>query len=237
MPPHTPLKISIQALLSGKTQVYSPQGYSSAIHKTAVSDPILLTFEGLVLDEQADRKVHGGKDKALHHYPFEHYQYWQTCLGALHVLDQRGAFGENISTTGWTEKDICLGDQLAIGKEVIVEVSQSRQPCWKLNYRFNTPNMSQLVQTTGKTGWYYRVRQTGLIAPNADIELIARPFPQWPLDRVNRVMFASQVTPEEFRDFLNLPLVPSWRKTIEQRLLTNTIENMDKRLYHLTNPL
>lgn len=229
--PDPSFKLPIQALLTGKVKSYKLLNYSSAIHKAVVSKAILLTHEGLASDEQADRKVHGGPDKALHHYPFEHYQYWQKFLGELSVLHTRGAFGENISTTGWTEKDVCLADQFLIGENVIVELSQSRQPCWKLNHRFSYTDMSKCVQDTGKTGWYYRVKQTGYIEPQTEIQLIERPYPQWPLDRVNRVMFAKQVNFDEFREFLELPLTPSWRKTIEQRLLHKTIENMDKRLY------
>ena len=231
----TPIKIN--AVLSGKTKEYTfSNPYSSAIDKRPVEGLVLLTSEGINTDEQADCKVHGGKDKALHHYPFEHYEYWRKKLAPLSedlsVLDMPGAFGENISTIGLTEENLCIGDEFSIGDdEVFVQISQSRQPCWKLNQRFNAPDMSAYVQETGKTGWYYRVLQGGQFSNQSSMKLLNRPYPQWPLNRVNQVMFATKMNRPLFEDFLKLPLPPSWQQTIEKRLSDNQIESMSKRLY------
>ena len=119
-----------------------------------------------------------------------------------------------------------------LGNEVIVEVSQSRQPCWKLNARFDQANMAELVQQTGKNGWYYRVLQTRQIRAGEVIKLLHRPYTGWTLTKVNQVMFASQFDQQLFNAFLQLPLPSSWRKTIEQRLATGQIEDMAGRLYN-----
>ncbi|HBL66651.1 MAG TPA: MOSC domain-containing protein, partial [Achromobacter sp.] len=71
--------------------------------------------EGLRGDEQADRRFHGGPEKALHHYAREHYPAWQAELGERAVLQAPGAFGENISTQGMTEADVCVGDVFRAG--------------------------------------------------------------------------------------------------------------------------
>ncbi|NVJ03616.1 MOSC domain-containing protein, partial [Myxococcus sp. AM009] len=127
-----------------------------AIDKRPVRDAVEVGINGIVGDEQGDLRVHGGPDKAIHHYPFDHYAAWQADIGAQPLLAQPGAFGENVSTTGITEADICVGDRLRAGS-VMLEVSQLRQPCWKLNDRFNTRDMARRVQHTARTGWYYRV--------------------------------------------------------------------------------
>lgn len=113
----------------------------------------------------------------------------------------------------------------------MVEVSQSRQPCWKLNVRFEQANMAELVQQTGRTGWYYRVLQTGHIQSGNVIKLLDRPYPHWTLAKVNQVMFAREFDQELFNAFVQLPLTESWRRTIEKRLATGQIEDMTKRLY------
>ena len=107
---------------------------------------------------------HGGPEKAVHHYPFDHYEAWRTELGDIGLLRQPGAFGENLSAVGLTEADVAVGDVFRLGS-AIVEVSQGRQPCWKLNERFGQPTVAKSVQASGRTGWYYRVIETGLVAP------------------------------------------------------------------------
>lgn len=224
----------VVAALRGRIQTFHGPDQFSAINKQTVTGAVSITTTGVDSDQQADLRVHGGQDKAVHHYAQEHYVYWRQALGevAAQVLAAPGAFGENIASTGLTEADVCIGDQVQIGS-CILEVSQSRQPCWKLNLRFSTPDMSLRVQETGKTGWYYRVLQNGYIQAGDAIGLLCRPYPQWNLMRVNRLLFASVVESEELREFARLPLTPSWRKLVERRLASGEIEDMRKRLYKL----
>ena len=119
--------IAIDALLRGKALPYSRPGTRSGIHKTPVEGHVLIGELGLEGDEQGDPRVHGGIDKAVHHYAFEHYAAWRSELGNSPILQQPGAFGENISTQGLTEADVCLGDRYQLGTAVL-EVSQGRQP-------------------------------------------------------------------------------------------------------------
>ena len=65
---------------------------------------------------------------------------------------QPGAFGENLCTTGWTEADVCIGDVMRF-VSAILQISQGRQPCWKLNKRFGQDDMAFAGQSTGRTGW------------------------------------------------------------------------------------
>ena len=109
------MRTTIDALLTGAIRSFTPDGDTSAIAKAPVDGPRRVTVLGIEGDEQADLAVHGGRDKAIHHYPRDHYAGWRDLLGNHPRLAAAGAFGENISTLGWTENDVCLGDRFRLG--------------------------------------------------------------------------------------------------------------------------
>jgi MOSC domain-containing protein YiiM len=224
----TPLA-RIETVLVGRAVDYTRPGSRSAIAKNPVAGPVQVGSEGLAGDEQGDRRVHGGADKAIHHYPREHYPVWAGEIGPHPLLAQAGAFGENISTHGVTERDLCLGDRLRLGSAV-VEVSQGRQPCWKLSDRFGVADMARRVQDSGRSGWYYRVLEQGEVAAGDELVLLERAHPQWPLVRVTELLYRRTLDPVELRGVLELPLVPSWRSLFERRLAQGTTESWASRL-------
>lgn len=173
------MKTPILAVLMGKAVAFRGDE-PSAIGKLPVADAVSVDAMGLVGDEQADRSVHGGIDKAIHHYPADHYYWWRGQLGAAPLLDAAGAFGENISTTGLDENSVFLGDRFRLGS-ALVEVTQARQPCWKLDHRFETKGVMAGVVKTRRSGWYYRVLEPGMVRAGDDLELVERPYPEWPL--------------------------------------------------------
>jgi len=220
----------IEQLLVGKAVPYTRPGTRSAIAKHAVAGPVPVGFEGLEGDEQGDLKVHGGVNKAVHHYAYEHYARWREQLGALPLLEQPGAFGENVSTRGLSEADLCLGDILRCG-DARLEVVQTRQPCWKLNDRFGIPDMALRMQQSGMTGWYYKVLEPGALEAGQLLILEHRPFPRWSLTRVLEVLYQRTLDQTALHELSELPLVPSWRKLVERRLQERTVEDWSKRLY------
>jgi len=219
----------VDALLTGKVRAYTRPGSQSGIDKHPRSGLVHISELGLEGDEQGDLRVHGGIDKAVHHYPFEHYAAWRAELGERAVLQQPGAFGENISTQGLTEATVCLGDRFELG-DVLLEVSQGRQPCWKLNDRFNVPDMARRVQDSGRSGWYYRVLQSGHAQAGDALTLIERPHPDWPLARLAGLLYQRVLDPAQLEPALALPLVPSWRKLLERRLEQGAVEDWGKRI-------
>lgn len=220
---------TIDAVLTGRAVDYTRPGSRSAIDKRAIEGPVRIGPGGLAGDEQGDRRVHGGPDKAIHHYPRDHYASWQGEVGAHALLQAAGAFGENISTTGITEADVCLGDRLRLGS-ALVEVSQARQPCWKLSDRFGIADMARRVQDSGRSGWYYRVLETGTVQAGDTLALVDRPHPDWPLPRLSELLYRRTLDRDELHGALALPLVPSWRKLFERRLQQGDTESWDSRL-------
>lgn len=180
----------INALYIGAARRRWPGKPPSAIAKMATPERLELTPTGLVGDQQADLSVHGGPDKALHHYAADHYPAWRTELDRDDLGP--GDFGENLSTTGLVEDTLCIGDTLAMGGAV-VQISQGRQPCWKLNLHSAEPRMAALFQQTGRTGWYYRVLEPGMIGAGDTIRLLERPNPGWTVKRVTQARLTRDI--------------------------------------------
>ncbi|SMG26683.1 MOSC domain-containing protein [Paracoccus sp. J56] len=241
-------------LLTGKAAPLPGSDQSSGIDKHPVDHPLALGPEGFAGDEQADRRVHGGPEKAVHHYPFDHYAAWRDELASLapsgqpgvshprtpagyldtkeafRLLETAGAFGENISTLGLDEGKVAVGDIFRLGS-ALVQVSQGRQPCWKLNHRFGVGDMARRVQQSGRTGWYYRVLQPGTVAPGDRLELIDRVAPDWTLRRLWHALYVDRLNMTELQGIAALEvLAEGWRRYAMRRLESGRVEDWTKRL-------
>ncbi|AWM88087.1 MOSC domain-containing protein [Microvirga sp. 17 mud 1-3] len=220
----------IEQLLTGSVAPLGPRGIPSGIAKRPRPDRVWLGPEGLTGDEQGDRRHHGGPEKAVHHYAFDHYATWRAALGERDVLFRPGAFGENLSTTGLTEAEVAIGDIFRAG-EALIQVSQGRQPCWKLNARFGVPDMATRVQTSGRTGWYYRVIEPGFVEAGDELVLVERPVPSWTIERLWRALYVDKLNIPELTAMTALTLLSeNWRKHAEKRLATGQVEDWSRRL-------
>ncbi|MCX6593718.1 MAG: MOSC domain-containing protein [Acidobacteria bacterium] len=159
--------------------------WTTGIYKTPVEGPVWLGTFNLAGDEQADLRVHGGRDKAVMVYPGAHYEKWNAEIG---LGLGPGAVGENFTVAGLDEETVHLGDQYEIG-EAKVEVSQPRQPCWKLAQKWNRPDLPKRVVQTGRTGWYFRVLQEGEVAAGDQLKLLHRDADAPSIAQMNRRMY------------------------------------------------
>lgn len=220
---------TIAGLFVGPARARWPGKPASAIHKSAVQQARLLTLTGFDGDQQADLKVHGGPDKAVHQYAAEHYANWQD-EGLIAPGTRPAAFGENISTTGMTEHNVCIGDIFRMGK-ALVQVSQGRQPCWKLNAHTGQAQMAYLFQQTLRTGWYYRALETGPVAAGDTIILTDRLHPQWSVARVTHARLNSQAATPDAKELAQLEgLASGWRKAFAMIADGSLNEDTSKRL-------
>ena len=202
----------------------------SGIDKKIVLGPVTARATGLDGDEQGDRRHHGGPDKAIHVYPLSHYTRWAAELPDQAELFRPGGFGENFVVDGVTEADVCLGDRFRLG-DALLELSQSRQSCWRLNIRFGRADMARLVQTTGRTGWYFRVLEPGEITAGGPATLEARPHPEWTLQRIARLLYHDTQNETELAEFAALPDLPErWRRLAKRRLSTRGTEDWTSRI-------
>ncbi len=201
----------------------------SAIQKDQVSGPQAISLMGFSGDAQADMTVHGGEEKAIHHYALDHYAAWQN-EGQMAAGTKPAAFGENISTTGLTEENLCIGDILKLGTAT-VQISQGRQPCWKLGLHTGNDKMPYLFQKEGRTGWYYRVLETGTAATGDRIMLIERRNSDWSVLRVTRARLTRRVSSEEAEALAGLTdLAPGWRQAFARMAAGETKEDTAARL-------
>jgi MOSC domain-containing protein YiiM len=133
----------------------------TGIYKYAVDTPIFLNSEDVDNDHVLDRRYHGGVDKACYLYSADHYPFWKDKFPELKW--EWGMFGENMTVSGLDESTIRIGDRFQIG-EAIVQVSQPRQPCFKLGVRFGDQTMVDDFWNLPFPGVYVRVLQPGNVA-------------------------------------------------------------------------
>lgn len=220
----------VPVVLGGKVVPIGPDGPLSGIDKHPLPGPWRIGPEGLERDAQEDRRFHGGPEKALHHYALDHAGAWEAEIGPHPLIGHRGAFGENLSTSGWTEATVCLGDVVRFGG-ALLQVAQARQPCFKLNHRFGLPDMARRVQTSGRTGWYWRVLEPGEAQPGDALQLQDRPLPTWPLERLLHVLYRDTGNRAALEEMAGLDLLAeSWRKLAHRRLESGKVEDWRRRL-------
>ena len=157
----------------------------TGIFKQPTEGPIEVKQLGLEGDQQANKKLHGGVYKAICVYPSEHYDLWKEELGNPGL--SFGDFGENLTTAGLMEGDICLGDRLRIGSVEMV-VTQPREPCITLNARLDTKDLSARIRKSGRSGFYCSVEREGTIKKGGSIEYVSRDENKVSVSDFNRII-------------------------------------------------
>lgn len=210
--------LNVDAVMTGTVKPFGIKGEPSGFLKTVRDSAVKIGALGLEGDEQADLKHHGGVDKAVMHYDYGHYAQWLHEAPHLKAyLQQRGAFGENISTTGMNEQQVCIGDQYRLGTAV-VEVSQGRQPCWKINRKFDDDTMLAKVTSSVRCGWYYRVIEDGVVQQGDTIELLNSPFPMWTVTKVFGLLVGGDKDLAEMKALCELSVLSeSWLERAHRR--------------------
>jgi len=188
----------------------------SGIAKVAVvADEIWLDRENLEGDGQADPEVHGGLDKAVYAYPSEHLEPWSAELGEPLAP---AAFGENLTTAGWTEDDVRIGDVWEWG-DAVLEVCQPRWPCYKLVMYRGRGDIQRRMHANGRTGWYLRVLEPGRVPVAGPVRVQRHPA----LASVRLAHDAASpnggVPDDVIAALLALPaLADEWKMALAQRL-------------------
>jgi len=167
-----------------RAQYYGRELVWTAGAKRPVTDAIL-RFHGFEGDGQADRRNHGGVDKAVCVYPFDHYAHWVKRLGR--PLEP-ASFSENLTVSGALEDEVCIGDVFGVG-EAVVQVSQPRTPCGKLAGKNRQRMLTRWVAQAGYTGFYMRVLSEGLVSDGDAFEPIEHHPDRIPVAAVNDIVF------------------------------------------------
>jgi MOSC domain-containing protein YiiM len=209
---------SLLSVHTGKVAPLGPEGVPSGFVKQARAGTVPVGMEGLDGDAQADLSVHGGPEKAVYGYGADHYPGWAAEHPEHAGQFAPGSMGENLAITGMTETDICVGDIHRIGS-ALLQVCQPRQPCFKLALRFDDPHMVRAMVQNMRSGWYYRVLETGALRAGDAVKLEARPHPDFPFARLVEIVYRRQPTRDELAQMAGLEgLARQWRVKAKQAL-------------------
>ena len=211
----SPSLISIQV---GVPRIVKLEGeeVSTGIFKAPIEKRLRLRHLNLEGDQQADLSVHGGQNKAVYAYPSEHYPFWKKELPGVDL--PWGAFGENFTTSGLLEKDVCIGDRFTIGAAEVV-VTQPRLPCFKLNLKFNRDDMVKRFLASHYSGFYLRVLREGEVGAGDEIVSIHRDENRVSvLDTLRLYLHESDSSELRQRALQVEYLSPSWRKDFSEQV-------------------
>lgn len=183
----------------------------TAGYKTPVPSA-MLRFHDFDGDRQADLINHGGVDKAVCVYPYDHYPYWERVLGK--PLSP-GAFSENLTIAGARETEVCIGDIFGAG-ESLVQVSQPRQPCAKLAGKFKRKDFIGDVVETGFSGFYVRVLKEGMVKQGDSFKLVSPHPARVTVTFVNEVLYHQRTDAEDIQRVLGVrELAAGWHEMLE----------------------
>ncbi len=195
---------------------YGDRQVSTGIYKEPVAEPVWVRRLNLDGDGQADLTVHGGVDKAVYAYPFEHYAYWEQELDRNDLM--YGQFGENLTVEGLIEDAVHIGDVFRVG-EALLQVSQPRSPCFKLGIRMGDDRFVPRFTAENRTGFYLRVLEEGRVQAGDAIERVERAKDSINVRDAFRLRHGSGGTRAEYERAAQVDtLAPSWRAAFEKRL-------------------
>ncbi|MGE8206402.1 MOSC domain-containing protein [Heyndrickxia sp. NPDC080065] len=216
--------MKIISLNIGQPQVsiYKNKEYVTGIGKSSKNEVMLFKdrFEG---DGVANPTFHGGPDRAVCFYPFEHYEQWEKEFNTQLSIP---AFGENLTIEGMLEKDVCIGDIIQIG-DAVVQISQGRIPCSTIS-KFNGIDLF-LKRTidTCYSGYFARVLKEGIIRENSEIILIDR-HPMAVSVFESMFTYFHQNSIESIQKVVQIPeLAPAMKEKLEKKItkLKNNINS------------
>ena len=194
----------------------------SAIFKSPLKSSVMVRTLGCEGDEHAF-KNHGGPDKAMMQYASQHYALWKEEVSENAHLFTLGGFGENLVASKMCEATVCIGDVYRLGKELLIQVSEPRAPCYKLNHRFELKDMSLRSQNLNRTGWYYRVLREGMLEAGDEIFLMERKYPQWTIANVQKFLYKDIKHGEAMKELSYLPELGLETRTIFLNRLTKQL--------------
>ncbi len=190
------------------------QPVTTSIFKSPVEGEVRVNTLDLDGDVQSDLSVHGGVHKAVYVYPHEHYAYWME--HGIKPLTM-GNFGENLTVEGLLEDDIHIGDELEIGSARFA-ITQPRLPCYKLQVRFNRPEMTKIFWNSRRFGFYLKVTREGALAADAPINIVKRDPNAVSVADLIALYTGDRPDPDVLRRIIEVEALPeSWRLDLQER--------------------
>jgi MOSC domain-containing protein YiiM len=209
--------VAIRAFV-GSVRPLPESGRPTGMYKQPLNAPQHIGTEGFVADQQADRRVHGGPEKAVHLYPADHYARLAERFPHAAAQLQPGSLGENLSAHGLDEGDVRLGDTWQLGA-ALLQVCQPRNPCWKIDERFAADGMAHFIDAHWLTGWYWRVLRPGIYTPGDALQRLETAAAAPTLRAAMQLWREHRPPLAALAELAATPgIAGQWRQKIEQRL-------------------
>ena len=188
---------------------FEGQTITTGIFKEPVKRRLMLKTLNLEGDRQADLKVHGGPDKAVYAYPMEHYAYWHETFPTIEM--QNGMFGENFTTEGLMEGDVCIGDVFRIGSSQVI-ATQPRMPCYKLGVKFGRMDVLKTFLASGRSGIYFKVSKEGEVGAGDAIVQVSKDSNRITISDIVRLYASEKDDVESLRSAVKVKDLPNgWK--------------------------
>jgi len=205
------MKIISTNIAAPVTFIRNGKKETTGIYKKPVNQPIYLTKNDVLKDEVSNRLNHGGFYKACYLFSAEQYPYWK---GLYPDLDWSwGMFGENLTVSGFDERKVFLGDVYKVG-ETIVQISQYREPCYKLAHKFGSQKVIRQFIAHGFGGTYLSVLEEGQVRANDEFSLIERPENSLTVADLFQLVFAKDKNQELLQVAANSKAIPPKKRIL-----------------------
>lgn len=192
--------------VGGKKEInYHGKLIETGIYKYPVVLPIYLGKEDVENDSVIDRRYHGGVDKACYCYSQNHYAFWKQRFPNLEW--NYGMFGENLTISDLDESEVKIGDVYQIGSAK-VQVTQPRQPCFKLNHRFACDSMVKEFIESGFSGIYLKVLEQGVVDRGDRLVLLERREESLSVKEIYTMLYEAEKDQNQLQIALNDPALP-----------------------------
>jgi MOSC domain-containing protein YiiM len=207
--------MKIIGLYLGKLSNIGEKRSPTGIYKQSV-EQVSVDELGIIGDIQADKRFHGGPEKALHQYALCSYEKIIKRYPLLHKQAKPGMIGENLSATDMNEHNVCIGDIYKVGS-CVLQVSSPRIPCWKIDAKFKQPDLNQFISQHRLNGWYYRVLQAGNMTLNDAFLLQQKPNASVTVDTMLKVIYgkAEALIVDVATNAIGLD--PEWQKRLQKK--------------------
>jgi MOSC domain-containing protein YiiM len=190
--------------------------FKTGIFKNPVAGRTMLRKTNIDGDRQADLEVHGGVNKAVYAYPAEHYNYWHT-EPPREALPW-GAFGENFTTEGLLETNVCMGDRYRVGSAIVM-VTTPRLPCFKLAAKFQRDDIIARFLHSGFSGFYFSVAEEGDVGAGDEFQFLEGEIPSLTIAEFNHLYTSPAPDLDLLQRAVEVKSLPaSWRERFHARM-------------------
>lgn len=211
-------KMKILSLNVGQPQQVEWEGemVTTSIFKSSVPDKRAVSFLNIEGDRQSDLRYHGGVDKAIYSYDISYYEHWKNYLQREDW--SAGLFGENLTTQNMPDEAVHIGNIYTIGTTTLQAI-QPRFPCYKVNVRFNLPDMIERFYVQRRHGTYFRVLEEGHIQTGDAIELIEMSPFAITIQDVTECFITKGKNRAKLNEILEIPYLPASLQNVFRRFV------------------